>query len=65
MRTWSSGDGTGATGSTGSTGYGFGYSTDQSVSMQDPAGSANSGTGSVRVGTEGERESVSSGEGMD
>ena len=65
MRTWSSGDATGATSSTGSSGYGYGYSTDQSAAMPDPAGSANSGTGSVRVGTEGEREAVSSGEGMD
>jgi hypothetical protein len=63
MRTWGSGDATGATSSAGSGGYG--YSTDQSASMEDPAGSANSGTGSVRVGTQGEREAVSSGEGMD
>ncbi|MGZ5092855.1 MAG: hypothetical protein ACXWCY_22625 [Burkholderiales bacterium] len=65
MRTWSSGDASDATGSTGSSGYGYGYSSDAPISMQDPAGTANTGTGSVRVGTEGEREAVSSGEGMD
>jgi hypothetical protein len=63
MRTLDSGGATGTTSSAGSSGYG--YSADQSASMQDPAGSANSGTGSVSVGTQGEREAVSSGEGMD
>jgi hypothetical protein len=63
MRTWSSGDASGASGSAGASGYA--YSGDQSASMTDPAGSANRGTGSVRVGTDGEREAVSSGEGMD
>jgi hypothetical protein len=63
MGTSRSGDATGATGSAGVSGYG--YSTDQSAVMRDPVGSANSGTGSVKAGTEGQREAVSSGEGLD
>jgi hypothetical protein len=61
MGTSRSGDATGATGSAGASGY----ATDRSAVMHDPVGSANSGTGSVKVGTEGQREAVSSGEGLD